>query len=42
LLDVVKTIDAKMLYPIHNEHPEAYKAVTNKIEIVKEGKKYTL
>jgi len=42
LLDVVKTIDAKMLYPIHTEHPDAYCKVTDKITIVEEGKKYTL
>jgi len=42
LLDVVKTIDAKMLYPIHTEHPDAYKKVTDKITIVKEGTKYDL
>jgi len=42
LLDVVKTIDAKMLYPIHTEHPEAYKSVTKKITLVEEGKKYNI
>jgi len=42
LLDVVKTIDARMLYPIHTEHPEAYKSVTKKITLVEEGKKYNL
>jgi len=42
LLDVVKTIDAKMLYPIHTEHPDAYTKVTDKITIVKEGAKYDL
>jgi len=42
LLEIVKTIDAKMLYPIHTEHPEAYKAVTKKITLVDEGKKYNL
>ena len=42
LLDVVKTIDAQMLYPIHTEHPEAYKAVTKKITLVKEGMQYDL
>jgi len=42
LLDVVKTIDAKMLYPIHTEHPDAYTKVTDKITIVKEGIKYDL
>jgi len=42
LLDIVKTIDAKMLYPIHTEHPDAYTKVTDKITIVKEGIKYNL
>ena len=40
LLEVVSAIDAKMLYPIHTEHPDAYKKVTDKITIVDEGKKY--
>jgi len=31
-----------MLFPIHTEHPEAYKAVTKKITLVEEGKKYNL
>jgi len=42
LLDIVKTIDAKMLFPIHTEHPEAYKKVTDKILIIDEGVKYQL
>jgi len=42
LLDVVKTVDAKMLYPVHTEHPEAYKKVTDKITMVDEGVKYQL
>jgi len=42
LLDIVKTIDAKMLFPIHTEHPDAYKKITDKITIVDEGKKYNL
>jgi len=42
LLDMVRTIDAKMLYPIHTEHPDAYAKVTDKITIVKEGTKYDL
>ena len=42
LLDVVKTIDAKMLFPIHTEHPTEYVRVTNKITVVEEGKKYQL
>lgn len=42
LLDVVKTIDAKMLYPIHTEHPDAFNKITDKITIVKEGIQYNL
>ena len=42
LLDVVKTIDSDMLYPIHTEHPEAYGKVTDKLTIVQEAKKYEL
>jgi len=42
LFGVVREIDAKMLFPIHTEHPEAYKAVTKKITLVDEGKKYNL
>ena len=42
LLDMVKEIDAKMLYPIHTDHPEEYKKITDKITIVEQGKKYIL
>ena len=42
LLDAVKEIDAKMLYPVHTEHPEAYKKITKKITLVNEGIKYNL
>ena len=42
LLDIVKEIDAKMLYPIHTEHPTEYVKVTNKMTIVEAGKKYKL
>ena len=42
LLAMVKDIDAKMLYPIHTEEPQAYKKITDKITIVEEGKKYQL
>ena len=30
----------KMLYPIHTDHPDAYKKITSKITIVEKGKKY--
>ena len=42
LLDVVKTIDAKMLFPIHTVHPDAYSKVTNKITIVEKGITYNI
>jgi len=46
LLAMVKAIDAKRLFPIHTDHPEAYNQIsdqiTGKITIVEEGKKYKL
>jgi len=42
LLEMVKEIDAKMLYPIHTDHPDGYKKVTDKITLIKLGKKYTI
>jgi len=42
LLEAVSEIGAKTLYPIHTEHPEAYKPVAREMTIVEEGKKYKL
>ena len=42
LMDMVKEIDAKMLFPIHTEYPIEYTKVTNKINIVELNKKYEL
>jgi len=42
LLEIVSEIGAKTLYPIHTEHPEAYKKVSKSMTLVKEGKKYDL
>jgi len=42
LLDAVKAVDAKMLYPVHTEHPDAYRKVSKNMTIVEEGKKYEL
>ena len=42
LLEIVKNIDAKMLFPIHTEHPDAYKKITDKITIVEKAKTYNL
>jgi len=42
LMEIVKDIDAKMLFPIHTEHPTEYVRVTNKIKIVEMNKKYQI
>jgi hypothetical protein len=42
LLEIVKTIDAKMLFPIHTEHPEIYVRVTRNMTVVEEGKTYSI
>lgn len=40
LLEAVSEIGAKALYPIHTEHPDLYKKVSENVILVKEGKKY--
>jgi len=42
LLEAVKAIDTEMLFPIHTEHPEAYKGTVPNITLVKEAVKYEL
>lgn len=42
LFSIVKEIDAKMLYPIHTEHPEMYVRATRNMTVVKEGETYSL
>ena len=42
LLDIVPKVDAKMLFPVHTVHPEAYQKVSKKMTIVEEGKKYKI
>jgi ribonuclease J len=42
LFDIVKAIDAKMLFPIHTEHPEMYVRVTRGMTVVEEGKSYSV
>ena len=42
LMDMVKEIDAKMLFPVHTEYPTEYVKVTNKINIVEVNKKYEI
>ncbi|UCF11937.1 MAG: hypothetical protein JSW06_07815 [Thermoplasmatales archaeon] len=42
LKELIQTIDPKILYPIHTEHPEMFKKFPLNIEIVREGKMYKL
>lgn len=42
LFDIVKEIDADMLYPIHTESPETYVRTTRKMTVVEEGTDYDL
>ena len=42
LIEAVSEIGADMLFPIHTEHPEAYKSKVQKITLVKEAARYTL
>jgi len=42
LLDAVKTINAKTLYPVHTEHPELYKPVSKNMILIKEKTTYKL
>jgi len=42
LLETVKEINAKMLFPIHTEHPTIYQKITKRMTIVEESKKYDL
>ncbi|MCK4902333.1 MAG: hypothetical protein KAS76_03165, partial [Thermoplasmatales archaeon] len=40
LYELIETINPKNVYPIHTEHPEMFKKLNMKVEIVEEGKKY--
>jgi len=42
LLETVSEISPKTLYPIHTEHPDAYKTVSKDLVIVEEGKEYKI
>ena len=42
LLDAVTEINAKMLFPVHTEHPDAYRKVSKNMTIVEEGIKYDI
>ena len=40
LKQLIKTVNPKNLYPIHTEHPEMFKKLNIKTQIVQEGKTY--
>jgi len=42
LFSIVREIDAKMLFPIHTQHPEMYVRATRNMTVVKEGETYVL
>ena len=42
LRELIQTINPKILYPIHTEHPNMFKKIPTKVEIVREGKMYKL
>ena len=42
LMEMVKDIDSKILFPVHTEYPTEYARVTNKINVVKLNKTYDL
>ncbi|AFU57085.1 putative beta-lactamase domain protein [Candidatus Nitrososphaera gargensis Ga9.2] len=42
LFQIVKEISAKMLFPIHTEHPEMYVRATRNMTVIEEGKAYDL
>ena len=42
ILNMIKEIRPKKIFPIHTENPEGFKNLDGEIVIVKEGEKYTL
>ena len=42
LLQAVDEISPKTLFPVHTEHPNEYKKISNNMILVQEGKKYDL
>lgn len=42
LLDAVKEINAKRIYPIHTEMPEDFKKISNAVTLVREGMRYAI
>lgn len=42
LLEAVLDINARSIFPVHTEHPEAYNKVSKNIILINEGQKFTL
>jgi len=42
LFEAVKEINAKSLYPVHTEHPDLYKKVSENMVLIDEGTKYVI
>jgi mRNA degradation ribonuclease J1/J2 len=42
LLEAVSNINAKTLFPVHTEHPDAYNKVSKNLILIDEGKKYNI
>jgi ribonuclease J len=42
LLEAVSQIETKTIFPIHTEHPEKFRKISDKIHDVKEGQKYII
>ena len=42
LKELIKTVNPKTLFPIHTEHPEMFKKLGIKTQIVEEGKNYKI
>jgi len=42
LLEIISSIKPKSLYPVHTEHPELYKSVSENMVTIEEGEKYKL
>lgn len=42
LFQVVKEVDARMLFPVHTQHPELYVRATRNVTVVQEGTAYSL
>ncbi|MBU4246013.1 MAG: MBL fold metallo-hydrolase, partial [Nanoarchaeota archaeon] len=40
--ELIKEINAKELFPVHTEHPELFKKLSDKVNMIEEGKEYFL